>query len=678
MLALAASCIATAPHGIERETDVGGSGGETFGTTNPTTSTPPTSSGTTDPHAVLGAVPAHGPFSGSKHVIVHGKGFEPDVRLWFGDQLAEDIIAIDPTRVQVSTPASDPGIVTISAQNGDDDSTLRALPEAYTYDPLYAEPASGPVAGGTVISIYGKNTTWDQDLIEARVDQKPCTTLDVVSAEQLSCTVPKGTPGTKSLTVVTSTGSVTALDAYTYEDSTTGFKGGLSGEPLAGALKVLAYDNFGGSPLAGAHVIVGDNLATALMAQADSSGLAQFVDPSLDQPVTVTVAAECHSPISFVDVPVDTVTVYLNPTLTPQCAGEGDPPPTGGNPTLQGQVRGELMWPPNQEFQKGDWTNIPGPNQDEERIAYVFFATRNHLQSFSLPSATFAVTEESPGDLGYGFKVPAYPGNHAMYAIAGLFNTITSTFHGYAFGAVQGVAVYPGQATESVIIPMEKPLDQALVLSVSPPPPGPKGPDRLNAAVAIEIAQSAFAILPETHKTPLIPLGGPVVFVGLPPLDGYLTGARYITSAQAVTGPSLSAPMSVVGSVGTTTTSIPVDVSGFVAVPELVTPAVNGAWNGTNLAVNFPSGAFPPDLTVYEIVGGGGLVRWIVAVPQANHAIELPDLSGLQDAGIPSGPLVIGVYGARFDDFDYGDIGYGHLRSGGMDAYALDYFNAHL
>jgi len=677
MVALGVSCIATAPHGIQRETDVGGSGGETF-TTNPTTATPTSTSGSSDPHAVLGAVPAHGPFSGGKHVVVHGKGFEPDVQVWFGDLLADDVIAIDPTRVQVSTPAADPGTVEIRAQNGDDASTARSLADAYTYEPLYVEPNSGPVAGGTVITIFGKNTTWDEDLIEARVDQESCVTLDVVTAEQLSCTVPQGTGGTKSVSVLTSTGTITALDAYTYEDSADGFKGGLSGAPLAGTLKVLVYDNFGGNPLAGAHVIVGENLSTALVTQADSSGVALLSDPSLNQPVTVTAAAECHSPISFVDVPVDTVTVYLNPTLTPQCAGEGDPPPTGGNPTLQGQVRGELVWPPNQEFQKGGWVNIPAPKDDEKRIAYVFFSTRNHLQQFNLPSATFAVTEESAGDLGYGFKVPAYPGNHAMYAIAGLLNNHTGKLHGYAFGAVKGVAVFPGQVTSSVMIPMHKALDQALVLSVSPPPPGPKGPDRLDASVAIEIAQSAFAILPDSHKTPLIPLGGPVLFVGLPPLDTFLTGARYITSAQAVTGPSLSAPMSVVGSVATTTTSIPVDISGFVAVPELTTPALNAAWNGTNLAVDYPSGAFPPDLTVYEIVGGGGLVRWIVAVPQAAHAVELPDLSGFTDAGMLPGPLVIGVYGARFDDFDYANIGYGHLRPSGMDAYALDYFNAHL
>ena len=39
---------------------------------------------------------------------------------------------------------------------------------------------------------------------------------------------------------------------------------------------------------------------------------------------------------------------------------------------------------------------------------------------------------------------------------------------------------------------------------------------------------------------------------------------------------------------------------------------------------------------------------------------------------------MIGLYGARIDDFDYGTIGYSNLRPSGMDAYSLDFFNAHL
>src|SRR5690606_37144940 len=159
-----------------------------------------------------------------------------------------------PRRAQVYAPPHPPGEVELVAQNGDDTSTRRVLPAGYSYDALYATPDEGPVAGGTVIQIFGTLTSWDTDLVEARVDQEPCTTTAVVSPTELSCMVPKGTPGAKSISVVTSEGTTTALDACTYQDSSDGFKGGLSGAPLADTLCVLAFDNFTGDPLVGATV----------------------------------------------------------------------------------------------------------------------------------------------------------------------------------------------------------------------------------------------------------------------------------------------------------------------------------------------------------------------------------------------------------------------------------------
>jgi hypothetical protein len=675
---LAGACIATAPDGINRQTDGQGGSGADVLTTNSTTVGQGAGPDTKDPHAVLGVAPPHGPFTGNNHVIVHGKGFEPEVRVWFGDVEASDVIAIDPTQVQVSAPPHQPGEVDVTAQNGDDDSTRRTLPLGYTYDHLYAQPDKGPTAGGTVIHIFGHATSWDVDLEEVLIDQKPCTVTEVLAPDEVRCTVPQGTPGAKPIDVVTSAGTTSALDAYTYADSEDGFKGGLSGLPLAGTLKVLAYDNFSGFPIPAAHVVVGDDVATGLYQQTDGTGVVVFTDPSLDQPRTVTVAAECHSPITFVDVPVDTVTVYLDPVLTPQCADMGDVPPGGGTPVLAGFIDGQLVWPSTQEFQKGDWINVPAPGPGESRVAYVFFARNNRSAPFSLPSATFTVTEESPGELGYGFNVPSFPGNQTLYALAGILDPGENRFTAYAMGAVRGVAVQPGQETQQVVMRMDTALDQALTLDATPPPPGAKGPDRLHANVVIELAHQAYAILPNMDRTPLLPLIADVSFVGLPGLDGDLTGARYITSGEAVTGPQLAAPLSVVRAVATTTTSVPVDLTGFVRIPELLAPVSGGPWDGRDLSVDYPSGGFPVDLTVYEVTAGGGLWRWIIAVPQGAHDITVPDLSGFDGAHLPAGPIVIGVFGARIDDFDYGAIGFAELRPTGMDAYSLDFFNAHL
>jgi hypothetical protein len=676
LVAVAASCIATAPEGIQRITDqqAGAGGGDLSAAASSSSSSgdPQTS----DPHAVFGADPAHGPFTGGQAVLISGKGFTPDVRVWLGDTEAADVIAVSPTRAQVDAPPGDPGPVDVTVQNGDDDSTRRTLVAGYSYDALYAVPNNGPTSGGTPIAIFGKDTGWTKG-VEARVDQTPCTSLTLVGPEELRCTVPPGTPGAKSISVHDGATTTSALDAFSYQDSDNGFKGGLSGAPLAGSLKVLAFDNFTGVALTGGYAIVGAD--APLVQQFDSNGVALFDDPALSAPQTVTVAAECHSPVTFAMVGVDSVTAYLDPILTPACAGQGDPPPTGGNPSQSGTASGELVWEGGQEFQKAPWTNVPAPiGADEARVAYLFLATSDARRPFTLPSSTFSVNEAAPGDLGYEFNIGAYPGNHTLYALAGIRNGTTGRFSAYAMGHVQGVGVAPGQKSGPFYIKMSTALDQALVLDVTPPPPGPKGPDRVQAAVAVEIAQGLYAILPTGQQAPLLPLGGPLSFVGVPALDGDLNGARYLASARAVTGPSFGAPLSVVGDVSANNTSAPLPIDGFVNLPSLVQPISNGPWNGRDLQVSYSSGGFPVDLSVYEITSGGGSVRWVVAIPAADHSLRLPDLSAFPAVGQPSGPLVIGVFGAHGDGFDYGTIGYGNLRPRGMTAYSLDYFNAHL
>lgn len=681
-LGLVGACIASAPEGIHRQTDEGGGGSFNADASAPPDQPPPDPS--SDPHQVLGAEPAHGAFSGGQRVLIKGKGFSSAVRVWFGDvEVAPtSVIPIDPGRVQVTAPPGIAGPVELAAQNGEDASTRRALPGGYVYDALYAVPSSGPISGGTTIELIGQGTSWDATTV-AKIDQEPCTTLVVTGPAQLTCTVPKGTPGSKTVSVTSGGETLLVLDGYTYEDSTNGYKGGLSGAPIAGQLRVLVYDNFTGDPIPGADVIVGDNLATALTGQADASGVRVFDDPSLDGPRTVTIAATCHSPISFVHVPVDTVTVYLDPVLTPDCGAEmGDPPPIGGHSSSAGGIQGELVWEGGVEFKKANWTNIPGPKGPNERkAAYLFVTGGDPTSAFQLPQASSAVTPASPGETGYQYTIYTGPGNRAIYALAGIENRALNPpkFTAYAMGAVKGVPVLPGQLTRSVFIKMVKTLDQALSMDLSPPVPGPKGPDRMRASVSVMFGSDGYVTLPIGVKTPLIPFDGLLTFVGVPPLTGDLGGSSYVSSARAVTGPGALTPTSVVARVLSTTTSQVVSIGDFVGVPTLVTPALNGGWDGAHLAATFAAGS-PIDLSVYDIASGNGLIRWTVAVPMGSHAVELPDIRalGLSFGALPQGPITIGVYGARVDGFNYSTLRYRSLRPAGMSAYSLDSFSAHL
>jgi hypothetical protein len=678
------ACFAIAPEGIHLQTSGGGGSGGSLGVdldSGPPANPPPEAEGP-DPHAVIGANPSHGPFAGGGGVLVRGNGFTSKVRVWFGATEVDptQTIPVDPQHVQVTAPPGTAGSVDLSAQDGDDASTRRTLPGGYTYDAIYAVPNSGPVPGGTVIEILGQGTSWDGTTV-AKIDNKPCTTLTVMSPTLLSCTVPPGSPGSKSVAVTTGSETILVLDAYTYADSTNGYKGGLSGSALAGSLKVLAYDNYTGDPIPDALVIVGSDAATAIVAHADGTGVAVVSDPSLTSPQTVTVAGTCHSPITFVAEPVDTVTAYLDPVLDPVCAGTGDVPPTGGKPIDLGTVQGELVWPMTGEFMKGPWSNVPMPVGPHERqAAYVFVGVGDPTYPFQLPDSASAVLPTTPGSIGYQFSLQTYPGNVPLYAIAGIEDDSSSpaTFTGWAMGAINGVPVLPGQATQQIYISMSNTLDQALVMDVQPPAPGPKGPDRLRATVAVTLGAGNYAILPAGQKTPFLPVMGMLDFVGVPALVGDLAGSVYFSTASAVTGQAATAPMSVIQSIQSNTTSQVLMVDGFVSVPVLTTPASDAAWDGQHLAVTFAFGGAPVDLTVYDIQSGGGIAHWRIAVPGAPPSTTLPDLSGFPGMGLPPGPLNIAVYGATIHNFDYGALRYRQLGPAGMDAYALDYFNAHL
>jgi hypothetical protein len=333
------------------------------------------------------------------------------------------------------------------------------------------------------------------------------------------------------------------------------------------------------------------------------------------------------------------------------------------------------VFPSVDEFERGPFT-VPAPIGSEKVVAYVFAAGGNPTATFALPGPGGAVTPASPGSIGYEFAGSLAPGNRTLYALAGLEDRTVDppAFTAYAMGLVKGVPVFAGEATTDIYISMV-PMELALTIDASPPAPGPSGPDRLVSQVAIRFGNEGFGILPAGTKTPLLPLSSDVDFVGLPWLGDSLAGSSYFVSSRAVTGPAFLAPMSVVGSIQATTTAFPVTVDGFVGLPTLETPGLNQVWDGRHLDVSFGGGSVI-DLTVYDIAAQSGLYHWFVAVPGGGRAIEIPDLRQIAEAGPPSGPITIGVYGARIDDFEYGQLRYKHLRPFGMNAYSLDYVEA--
>src|SRR5262249_26017418 len=149
--------------------------------------------------------------------------------------------------------------------------------------------------------------------------------------------------------------------------------------------------------------------------------IAIFQSPALGPRRSVTVAAKCFAPTTFVDVPVDTVTAYLDPILTPACTPSGDPPSVGGRLGSLAEVRGELVWPQDGEFKMVGWQNVPGPiGESEKRAAYVFVPSSDPTATFQLPNPAEAVSPDIRGVSGFPFRLDAAGGNLTLYALAGV------------------------------------------------------------------------------------------------------------------------------------------------------------------------------------------------------------------------------------------------------------------
>jgi IPT/TIG domain len=631
-----------------------------------------------DPHAVLGIDPPHGRFAGGTLVMIRGNGFDSNARVWFGDVEVPrpNVTPVDPQRIQVTTPPGAAGAVDVTVQNGDAESTRGTLVGGFTYDRFYATPSSGPTSGGTIITVTGDSTRWD-DETRVEIDRQPCTDVSVVAPEKLYCTTPPSSAGSKVLTVVSGDEREDVLDGFTYGNSDNGFRGGLSGDALSETkqLTVLAFDSFEGRALPGVKVLVGGDVSRGEVKQTDRNGVVSF-SGDLGERQTVTLALECFQPITFYDVPVDHVTAYLDPVLSPACGKLGELPPGGGTPGVGAGISGEVVWPPDGEFKRRGWSNVPPPTSDDQKyVAYVLRLADRPDAPFVLPSGGSSVTLESVGTVGYRFYESTSPGNFTMYALAGLEESGSSgrKFTAYAMGLLRGVSAKPGKTAEQVYIQVDVPLDHALTLSLEPPTPGPRGPDRIRATAAVQIQDQGFALLPGGSLSRRLPSSGELNLVGVPPLVGTLAGSQYVLSARAVTGEAESTPLTVIGSFSATNTSRTLDLGGFVALPVVTSPAPNTTWDMRSLVIDRAKNGQRVDLTVVRIQAGGGLYEWTLVAPGAPKELELPDLAALnREAALPVGSLKVFTSLAYIDAFDYGDLRYRQLDTRGWNAYSTD------
>lgn len=627
-----------------------------------------------DPFGIDGLLPTHGPFTGGTRVSLAGRGFSPRLRVWFGDRELppSSVLASDPTRAAIVTPEGKPGPIDVRVR---DDATgkERILTKGFVYDAFVVVPDSGATSGGTRIALNGSGTAWTTPMV-VQVGGKPCGDVTVDTPTRITCTTPPGSPGAKDVTIGKAGAEpIQVREAFTYSDSIDGYRGGLSGGVLNGRIKVLALSGATGQPIPGATVIIGESLATATIKKTAATGVAEIDALGNATSVTVTVAAKCQQPITFVNVPVDTVTTYLSPVLDPACA-EGDPPTGGGGGggRFGGSIEGQLLFGARGvEFKRSGWIGVPEPVRPTERqAAYVFQTSGSPTSGFQLPTPAEAITLESVGTTGFAYQRIAFPGNVTLYALAGLEDRSVSPprFTAYMLGVLRGISVPPNGRVTGADIAMDTLVDHGVTVAPVPPAAGPRGPDRFLTSVSVTLGATGFAHFPVGRNLSSLPLSGNLALVGLPGLEGAVAQESYVISAGAYTGQDLTAPLSVVSRIRTRLANDPITVSGFLAVPVLTEPAT-GTWGGTRVQYTSTGQA---DLMVMSV--SSGLTAWTIVAPGGVQSFGLPDLAKLpgDPVGLTRGIIRTSISLGRMEEFSYAQLRYGQLSSASWTALAQD------
>jgi hypothetical protein len=170
------------------------------------------------PPSVTSVVPAAGPSAGGTLVTLIGKNFTKVTAVTFGSTPGSSVKTASATKLTVVAPAHAAGRVDIRVKTAYGTSpTVTADGFTYAATPAITalSPSGGPVAGGTTVTVTGKNLTGASGVTFGGVAGK---ILRDASATSVTVAAPPHAAGSADVRVRTPGGTspVTAADRYTY------------------------------------------------------------------------------------------------------------------------------------------------------------------------------------------------------------------------------------------------------------------------------------------------------------------------------------------------------------------------------------------------------------------------------------------------------------------------------
>ncbi len=260
---------------------------------------------------VTGLNPTSGPFTGGTTVVITGTAFTGALSVTFSSTPAQSFVVNSDTQITAVSPGFSAATVdvTVTTPNG---ASAHTAADQFTFGPAVIpvvtaiSPASGPVTGGTTVTITGTNFANPVAVYfgatMVNIASSTATTLTAVS--------PAGS-GTVDITVKTTggTSATTAADQFTYAASTFITQVTPGGGPTAGGTSVVIA---GGGFTGATAVKFGTKAATSFTVNSDSQITA--ISPSAaGGAVDITVTSPTGtSPV----VTADKFTYASAPTVT--------------------------------------------------------------------------------------------------------------------------------------------------------------------------------------------------------------------------------------------------------------------------------------------------------------------------------------------------------------------------
>jgi len=165
--------------------------------------------------------PTLGPAAGGTTVTITGTNFTGASSVRFGVVAATAFTVVNPSTITATSPAGTGTVdVTVTTPEG---TSVTSAADQFTFIALPAltgvSPSSGPVAGGTTVTITGTNFN---GATAVKFGTTSATSFTVISPTSISATAPAGT-GTVDVTATTvgGTSATTAADQYFYVVSAT-------------------------------------------------------------------------------------------------------------------------------------------------------------------------------------------------------------------------------------------------------------------------------------------------------------------------------------------------------------------------------------------------------------------------------------------------------------------------